>query len=351
MSDPDVQALAEELQEGLPERPSKPAKAKTKAAPPLHYASVPDALGGLRDRALRGDAGSMLTGWPTIDHKLEQPVLPGEIAMLAARTGVGKTWAGNTIVERALRRDPSQHALIVSLEMTDSQIAQRLAAHAVSLPPRDIWTGLQSGMVTPDDVMRLAPELDRLVIMDSALPAGRLPEAIERASDHLGAKPGLVFVDYFGLLGWDGRGQASQYERTSDSARMLKEIVKAQDVVLLLAVQLNRAGGGAGDKAPTLDSLRDSGVAEEAADRIIALWRPTPVKDADQPSGVVISTRLTGGEIEAKILKNRFGPIDGQVTLTYSQSLVLDELPQRSAYVIQEERGTGRAVSPAWWGG
>lgn len=328
--------FADKLTAGLPERPPNAPERKGKGKTPMHYSDVPTALDGLVERAKRGDAGSVLTGWPEIDRGLDQPVLPGEIVMLAARTGVGKTWGINTILERALRRDPEMHVLLASLEMTDVQIAQRLAAHALDMKPRDVWDDMSNGLIRPEDVMNLAPELERMLILDSSLPVSRLGEAIEHATTHFDAQPGVVAVDYFGLLGWDGRGGASRYERTSENATMLKEVVKQYDVVLLMAVQLNREGGAAGDKEPTLSSLRDSGVAEESADRIIALWRP---ETDDEDGGRV----LTGADVECKIIKNRFGPLGAQATLTYTESLILNEgsAPRPSKYAVKDR--------PKWW--
>lgn len=340
---PEGQAFQAEVEAALPPRPPqpppKPSTLKGKGKPSLRYSDVPTALHKLVERAKRGDAGSLLTGWPSVDRDLDQPVLSGEVMMLAARTGVGKTWAVNTILERALRREAAMHVLLASLEMTDLQIAHRLAAHALNTTPRTIWEDMQNDMTRPEDVMRAAPELERMLILDSGLPVTRLGEAIEQATTLLGEKPGIVAVDYFGLLGWEGRGSASQYERTSENARLLKEVVKEQDVVCLLAVQLSRLGGGSGDKEPTIESLRDSGVAEETADRILAFWRAAEPEE-DEP------LRLTGSEIKARLIKNRFGPLGKPRDLRYSESLILEEFEPESPYAIKATE----VPKDAWWG-
>lgn len=342
MPDPDAAAFAAEVEAELPPRPPEPpspGKRGGKPTPrPLHYSTVPEALTSLQVRAGRGDEGSVLTGWPTIDKGLDQPILSGEVVMLAARTGVGKTWGITTILERTLRRDLEQRALLVSLEMTDMQIAQRLAAHALGVPPRKVWEDMRLGMTFPEDVMRAAPELDRLLLVDSSVPVSRLEEAIEHATEALGAKPGVVAVDYFGLLGWDGRGAATRYERTSENATMLKDVVKATDIVCLVAVQLSREKGGSGEKRPSLESLRDSGVAEETADRIIGLWRPRQEDEEERRA-------LTGADVQCAILKNRFGPMGAEATLRYTEALVLEETDDvTSPYALKDER-------PAWWDG
>jgi replicative DNA helicase len=309
---------------------------KRREQKPLRAATGREAVTALIERSQAGDKGALYTGWQTVDMTLEQPVLPGEIIMLAARTGVGKTWAITTIMARALRGDAEARALLLSLEMSDVQIALRLAAHALDQRPNPVREDMRDGLTTTDDVMKRAPELDRLLIVDSSVPVGRVGEAITLTAERLGAAPAWVAVDYFGLIGWAGPGNASRYERVSENATQLKDVAKEHQVVVLTAVQLSRLGGGSGDKEPTLDALRDSGVAEEAADRIIAFWRP---KDDDD-------WRLAGSTIHSKVIKNRFGPVSyDPVALRYTDSLILIEegpVSQKPDYTIKGEEDK-------WW--
>ncbi|HEY0250440.1 MAG TPA: DnaB-like helicase C-terminal domain-containing protein, partial [Kofleriaceae bacterium] len=107
----------------------------------------------------------------------------------------------------------------------------------------------------------------------------------------------------------------TRYEIASEVSRELKTIAKSEEVLLLCAAQLSRDAGD-GSKQPTLDSLRDSGVAEEAADRVIGLWRPQPIEDAS-------ATITDGLEIGVCVLKNRFGPTGGETKLQYDHTLRL----------------------------
>jgi len=107
-----------------------------------------------------------------------------------------------------------------------------------------------------------------------------------------------------GLLAWDGSPGASTYQRASDNARQLKEIAREQNVVILAASQLSRAAG-TGSSKPGLDALRDSGVLEEAADRILGMWRDSPIQEEG-------AEEQSEGDILVSVLKNRHGRASGK---------------------------------------
>jgi replicative DNA helicase len=82
-------------------------------------------------------------------------------------------------------------------------------------------------------------------------------------------------------------------------------------------VQLSRAAG-VGASKPSLDQMRDSGVLEEAADRVLGLWRDTEIED-ETPA------EKRRGDVGLVVLKNRFGQSDGEVGLRFDDALRLVE--------------------------
>lgn len=265
------------------------------------------------------------TGWRDLDAHLGRPIRHGELVLVAARPGVGKTWGLQSWMEATLRADPEAAALIFEFEMLAWHLGERLAAHALGVNPSEARRRAQARDLTTDQVMAEAPSLDRLAISQESLGVEQLAEAIDNAAKRLGRRPTVVCVDYLGLLAWTGSAGARTYERASENAKALKSVARRERVAIVAAAQMSR-GAGDGTTKPTLDDLRDSGVVEEAADRVVALWRPTPIEDEAEPR------QLAGVELGGKVLKNRFGITGGEFELQYDHALRL------GPHVVEPER-------------
>lgn len=265
---------------------------------------------------------ALTTGWNALDDHLGRPIRAGELILVAARAGVGKTWAMQAWIESTLRADVDAAAVIFELEMLAWHLAERLAAHALGIAPADARRRARDGGLTSDDVVAASPALDRLVVSEAFVSVEQLPEAIAAAEERLGRRPTIVAVDYLGLLRWDGSTAARTYERASENAKRLKAIARSERVAILAAAQLSRDAGD-GSRQPTLDALRDSGVVEEAADRVVALWRPTPIEE-EGPVRIIENVELGG-----VVLKNRFGPTGGRLDLVYDHALRIVQMAPR----------------------
>lgn len=259
---------------------------------------------------------AVLTGWDDLDRELGRPIRHGELVLVAARPGVGKTWGLQAWLEATLAGDPSSAAVIFEFEMLAWHLAERLAAHALEVNPTEARRLAHRGEITSDAILERAPSLERLAISQESLGVEQLGEAIAHATERLGRRPTVVAVDYLGLLAWTGSAGARTYERASENAKALKSVARRERVAIIAAAQMSR-GAGDGSTRPTLDDLRDSGVVEEAADRVVALWRPTPIEDEVEPR------QLVGVELGCKLLKNRFGKTGGELDLQYDHALRL----------------------------
>jgi replicative DNA helicase len=268
------------------------------------------------------------TGWADLDKHLQRPVRAGELVLVAARAGVGKTWACQSWIESTLRADPLATAVIFEFEMLAWHLAERLASHALALSPSEARADAQAGKITVEAVLAAAPALDRLVIGDKGLTVEQLPKAIEEAAVQLGRRPTVVVVDYLGLLSWGGSPGARSYERASENAKRIKDVARSERVAIVAAAQMSR-GAGDGSTEPTLDDLRDSGVVEEAADRVVAIWRPRNIEEIGK---VKLDGRRVTDDVLGKVLKNRFGPTGGAFTLTYDHAMRLTKPPEEPEF-------------------
>lgn len=141
---------------------------------------------------------------------------------------------------------------------------------------------LREGRLTDEET---APVIDAMEVLRSAPLAifdGRhdlvfLKERIRREKAIHGLR--LVVVDYLGLLDLGQPGKVPRWERVSEASRALKVLALELQIVVLLAVQLNREADGG---APTLGALRDSGALEQDADRVLLLHRTEEKKTEDK---------------------------------------------------------------------
>lgn len=272
-------------------------------AAPRRVVTGVEAVGMYLEEVRLDRAPAIYTGWHDLDQHLGRPITVGELVVIAARPGVGKTWALQAWIEKTLSSDPEAAAAMLEMEMLPWHMGERLTAHALGVSPKDA-TLRARGDLTVEDVVHGMPALERLSIHPRSLTVGQLPEALKAATERLGRRPTILAVDYMGLLGWDGSPGATTYQRASDNARRLKDVALDEGVCILAASQLSRAAG-TGSTRPSLDALRDSGVIEEASDRILGLWRDQVIEDENTPAGAE-------GDLMVCVLKNRHGRASGQ---------------------------------------
>jgi replicative DNA helicase len=261
-------------------------------------------------------------GWPTLDLGLGRPIGAGEVVVFAARTGVGKTFAALHVVARTLRQNEASSCLFLNLEMSRAEMAGRLVSMVRGVTPAMAEEAARAGLIEDGDefARRFARFYERWHYPASSdLGTADLAKMLESGAAYA-VPPTIVVVDYTGLL----KGRGTTYERASENARTLKMIAKDANVTVLACVQVNRDKGGAGDKEPGLDALRDSGVIEEAADRIVMLWREA---DDDELEAI------EGSRVFARLAKNRHGPRGARATLVLDASLRLEEV---NPYELQE---------------
>ena len=198
----------------------------------------------------------------------------GDVAVVLGSLGVGKTGFLINLLERitALHRIP---ALIASLEMADTQVAERMASFTLRKPGREI----EELVVRRDPwvvhaLTREAADAWRHVrIIDVPLTIDALDQELTLAAKESPLR--VVAVDYLGLL---TTGMQAAYQEVSRVARATKTLAKKHKVSILMLVQTSRAGD-AGTPV-TIHMARDSGVIGEAVDLAFGLWRPALAEKA-----------------------------------------------------------------------
>lgn len=208
--------------------------------------------------------------WPTL-HSLTGGMWPGDYAVYAARSTVGKTWglihtAANAVLG-------GNHVVYYSLEMPISQIVARI--HVV--------LGQKLGIVLSHKALH-ERTVDRMLYkkllekMDEQVP-GRL-DVIDTSTGRItpasvASRPeaDLAIVDHLGLMS-TGKGMRAieDWRVMATISNELKEVAIATNIPVLSAAQVNREG--ARMKAmPGLTDIAQSDAIGQDADMVLSMRR------------------------------------------------------------------------------
>ncbi|OQB98784.1 MAG: Replicative DNA helicase [Spirochaetes bacterium ADurb.Bin110] len=220
---------------------------------------------------------------------------PGEIVIIAARPGTGKT---SLALQTAMHcagtlRLPSA---FFSFEMLKNEVLDRLLAQKGAAMLRDI----RDGRVDIDSIYTAMVELGELPlsIYDGRHDLGLLRARLRREKALHNLQ--VAFLDYIGLIDAGMMGNAPRWERIAEISRSLKLLALELKIAIFIVAQLNRDADGT---EPTLGNLRDSGSLEQDADRVLLLYRPNSSGDDSR--------------IIAHLAKNRHGRT-GRLDLNFS---------------------------------
>jgi replicative DNA helicase len=250
-----------------------------------------------------------LTGTPsgfTDLDKLTGGFQPGNLIIVAARPSMGKSALVCNIAENAALKG---HAVaLFSLEMSESELAQRFLASQARIKGEDLRRGrvpeASWGKIL-DASGRLAQT--RLFIDDSSDTGVLEVRAKSRRLHHqTDGGLGLIIIDYLQLMRHEGRID-NRVEQVAQISRSLKGLARELGVPVIALSQLSRAvEQRGGDKVPVLSDLRDSGAIEQDADLVAFIYREEYYdKESERP-----------GEADIIVAKHRNGPVD-KVVLTF----------------------------------
>ena len=235
-------------------------------------------------------AGTVPTGFPTLDGLLGGGLRRGDLVVLAGDTASGKSALA---LAAALRASEGGHpALVLSGEMTPERVLER----ALAIEGRARIDDLRCG--TLDDEARGAVGAAALRLRDhgptvAMLPSGGVEpvaEVLRRALD-----VELAVVDPLAAL---AVGARRRDEELAAAVRALKALALELDVALLVTAPLVAPVRGRPDPRPALEDLGTLGALAQEADVVLGLYREE-LYQAD---------RGIEGATELRVLKNRNGP-------------------------------------------
>jgi replicative DNA helicase len=234
------------------------------------------------------------TGLLDLDQRLNGGLRPGQLALLAARPGLGKTGLALSIAyELGVRRGRSVG--VVSLEMSRDELLQRLLAMHTGFDTRLVEGLVRRGDPRALDALGVLSEAP-IAIEDSALL--NVMSVRSKARRLATVRPlDLLIVDYLQLLIGDTQAQ-SRVDEVSRISRQLKLLARELQCPVLALSQLSRAVEQRGSKVPQLSDLRDSGSLEQDADIVLFIYREE-----------LYSEGAEAGVAELHLAKQRNGPL------------------------------------------
>jgi replicative DNA helicase len=243
-----------------------------------------------------GDGG--ITGTPSGFKDLDEITggfQPGNLIVLAARPSMGKSALAANFLENAAVRY-NKPAVMFSLEMGESELAQRFIASQGSVKGNDLrrgkadWKKVTAAANTLSKVPLWIDDSSDLSVLDIRAKARRLAQQID-------GNLGLIVVDYLQLMRSDSRSD-SVVEQIGEISKGLKTLARELAVPVIALSQLSRAVEQRHDKRPMLSDLRSSGQIEQDADLVMFIYREEYYEDDSEHQGeaeLLISKHRNGG--------------------------------------------------------
>lgn len=238
---------------------------------------------------------------------------PGDLVILAARPGVGKTSLATQVALYLATRH--RLAGVVSLEMEATQIVLRLVSAWLNIDIR----ALRSREIEPSNRAKLrdlASEYgDSDMPLDIWSPPTTTLSGIRGYAKRLALQGdlALLVVDYLQLVR-PRDYRAPREQQVAEASRGLKAIAKELAVPVLCLSQMNRDAEKTG-RAPRLSDLRESGGIEQDADSVVFIHQ------AEQHTA----------EPQLIIAKQRFGGT-GSITVHFDGARTTFTDPPASSY-------------------
>ena len=240
------------------------------------------------------------TGFDELDRLLAG-MRGGDLVILAARPGVGKTSFALNIAINAAKAGTS--VAFFSLEMPSAQLVQRVLSSEAHVSLSKMRT---AKFEAPDwlSIVEACSHLDKLEFYIDDTPALSILELRAKARRQLRhAKQGLIVVDYLQLMQSRGGRERDRHLEVGEISRGLKVLAKEMNMPVIALSQLSRNVETRTSKRPQLSDLRESGSIEQDADVVMFIDRSLSEDEAQS------SNRPDLGIAEILIGKHRNGAL------------------------------------------
>jgi replicative DNA helicase len=240
----------------------------------------------------------LFTGIAAIDS-LTGSFLGGEVVVLAARPGCGKT--AFAMQSALYNSERGRSVLFCSLEMKERELVTRVLCGRATVDSKHV----RAGNITADDVAAMETERYKIATVPTRVwsPSVATIQRIRAVAKTTKAMHGLEYliIDYIGLVKTEHRNKGeSRANEVGEISKSIKRLAKELDIPILLLCQLNRE---ADLQKPRLANLRESGDIEQDADAVIFLHNPGESNgDTTRSIDAIVAKHRHGSIGEAKVL-------------------------------------------------
>ncbi len=243
----------------------------------------------------KGEIGGLSTGFKKLDKRL-LGMNPGQLFVLAARPGMGKTALALNIAVNACETSGKPVA-IFSLEMVANELSARILCSKAKVDSKRMKTKdfLDSDM---RNIGQAVKDLSQLpIFMSDAGEVSLLDIQSHCRKIQSQHGLGLVVIDYLQLMK-SHTGNPSREQQISEMSRGLKGMAKEMGCPVMVLSQLNRGVETRPNKRPTMSDLRESGAIEQDADAILFIYRDEYYNPDSKDKGIaeVIVGKNRAGE-------------------------------------------------------
>lgn len=250
------------------------------------------------------------TGFKTLD-RATSGFHEGELIIIAARPGMGKTaFALNIAASAATSKESNKAVAIFNLEMTAEQLVNRMISAKGGIEGRK----LQNGQLQSSDWNRYNEAVSilsntNIYIEDNA---SITVNDIRAKCRRLAQSPeglGLVVIDYLQLVTLGGKRPDSRQQEVQEISRSLKLMALELKVPVIALAQLSRSAEKRDKSEPMLADLRESGSIEQDADIVMFINREDYYKakgeidkDSNSETDIIIAKHRKGGVGKFKLM-------------------------------------------------
>lgn len=258
-------------------------------------------LSQLIDDIEAGIADAVPTGLLDLDRGLR--IRPGNLVTVAARSGVGKSMFGVTVL-RKIAINLGRPVLYASIEMTRAEVLARVLAAEATVDISRLTPNADGIRPSDQEWERISRVQPRIAAAPMVVDATKKGVTVSHLRSRLlreqakGTPAALLIVDHIHIMTSVLYSADQRRHQLDEIARGLKVLAEEFGIPVVALAQLNRKSDDRPDRRPAVGDLFEASTIEHHSDSIILLHRP----EKHEPEA------SRSGEIDLIVTKNRNGP-------------------------------------------
>lgn len=241
-------------------------------------------------------------GIPDLD-RLTGGMRPGQMIVIAGRSGHGKTTFGMQVARNVARNGVP--VAVFSLEMPKEELGQRNAAAETGIA----FDKIRDASVSSEELRTLAKYVDEqenrplFVDDDPDQSVGEISLKVRKLIKDHGVK--VVLVDYLQLVKPDGGPSGNSTQDVANVSDGLRRMARKLGVAVIALAQLNRGMANREDSRPRITDLRQSGEIEEDAHVVILVhleFKVNPETERGKLADIIVAKNRGGITAEIEML-------------------------------------------------